>query len=241
MTCRIPRQILTPTLIVFMASIAAAKDGSLYDTPANHYQSAAFFLVGYVSGPRFGEFVDWANEYYARTIHSADSINDFSATFGISAGLRYRLSRYFASELDFVSYSMTTKRLFLGTGDSAGVAIGQVLELNMAAISGSMLVLFDLTDKQPAIPFVRAGVSVFPIRLDHRILFWERHTQVAFALDLGAGLDVRILRKLFATVRGDWTFGSTKMSVAHPQFEPDRFTLDLDTMQLKVGVVYVLR
>jgi len=209
-----------------------------YRQPSNLNRNSFFVLLGYTRGPYFDEFVNWANNYYAQEIGSTDSIGNFKGGVDFSLGLRVRFSRHFALEFDFLTYTTKIKQTF---HSSQVGPISQNLELNVASMTASGLVLFQFNNTQRIVPFVGTGLSAFPIRLDHRIDFWERHTKTALAGNLTAGIEVKLLGKAWGTIRGDWTLGKTTMTVAHPFGQPDRFELNLTTAQIQAGVIYTIQ
>lgn len=206
-----------------------------YGRPSEGSQNSLFLLMGYTRGPYFDDFVNWANKYYAEEIGSTDSISNFKGGFDFSIGLRTRVSRQFALEFDFLTYVTKIQQVFRG---QQGQTISQTLELNVAVMTVSGLVLFQFYDTQRIVPFVGTGISVFPVRLDQRIDFWERHTKTALAGNLAAGLEAKLYGKVWGTLRGDWTLGKTSLPVSYPYGQPDHFELNLTTAQLQAGVIY---
>jgi len=236
--------VLVILLLLFIAvEPSRSQAQSRYNYPSNFERNSFFFLVGYTNGPYFDDFTDWANDYYHETYESNDSIGNFSGGFDFSIGLRIRFSRHFASEFDFLTYTMNIRKQFKGTGIHVNESVSHDLELNVAIISGAVLVLFDFTDNQHFVPFIGTGLSVFPLRLDHRIDFRERHTKTALTVNFSAGLDVSITSKLWTTIRCDWTLGKANMPVSQIQYEsgslsPASFSMDLSTTQIQAGIMY---
>ena len=222
--------LLAAFILLFTALSPAWSQGhSRYRSPESFYTNSMFLLLGYSQGPSFEEYVKWVNNYYFEEYGSIDSMSDFSGSFDFSIGLRIRLSRYFASEFDFLTYSMKTSKNFT---NSYGGEYPHTLELNVAIISASMMILFDFSDgrnSQLVVPFVASGVSVFPLRLDHRITYTVRHTTTSLAANFAAGFDIQITPKLWASLRGDWTLGKANIEVAQidSSNQPSSFELDL--------------
>jgi len=213
--------VLVILLLLFIAvEPSRSQAQSRYNYPSNFERNSFFFLVGYTNGPYFDDFTDWANDYYHETYESNDSIGNFSGGFDFSIGLRIRFSRHFASEFDFLTYTMNIRKQFKGTGIHVNESVSHDLELNVAII-----------------------LSVFPLRLDHRIDFRERHTKTALTVNFSAGLDVSITSKLWTTIRCDWTLGKANMPVSQIQYEsgslsPASFSMDLSTTQIQAGIMY---
>jgi hypothetical protein len=226
---------LAAILMILMAVQAPAQRQGAYSKPTYFYRNSLYFLLGYTQGPSFKKYVDWTNNYYFEQYNSTDSISDFSGNVDFSIGLRVRFSRHFASEFDFLTYSLrTTKKFFIPPASY----VVQDLELNVAVMSASILILFDFSSSERSqlfVPFVATGISVFPIRLDHNQF---RFTKTALAGNFGVGIDQRLSRQLSASLRADWTLGKTNMDVAHPFGEPSHFELDLATLQLQLGIMY---
>lgn len=228
---------LINTLVLMIITLSVIPAYSQIFTAPEYYERNMFFVMGGVlHGPKFDEFTDWANQYYTQ-LGATEKIKDFGNTFGFSIGLRTRFAYHFALEVDFSTSTKTTKRGFT-TAD--GIII-QELELNVAEISASVPVIFQFSDRQRVVPFLAAGVAVFPIRLDQRIDFWERHTKTALAGNFSAGIDTKISGRLWATLRGDWTYGKTDLDVAHPINGPDHFELNLNTTQIQAGIMYAFQ
>lgn len=210
-----------------------------YRYPDNFERNSFFLLLGYTNGPHFDDFVDWANSYYSENIGSNDSISNFDGGFDFSIGLRIRFSRHFASEFDFLTYTLNIKEQFKGTGIYVNESVSHSLELNVAIISGAILVLFDFTNNQRMVPFIATGLSVFPLRLDHTIGLWtRRHTMTALTVNFSTGLDVSISSNIWATVRCDWTIGKANMPISQILYQPDSFSMDLSTTQIQAGIMY---
>ena len=158
--------------------------------------------------------------------------------------MRIRFSRHFAGEFDFLTYTLKTKQTFIGTGQFSDTAVTHSLDLNVTIFSASILILLDFQDKQPIIPFVGTGISVFPMRLNHSIAYTVSHTKTALAANFTTGLEIRITPKLSGSLRGDWTFGTTDMPVSQLedpqtlQLSPASFEMDLSTMQIQAGLMY---
>jgi len=232
---------LVVLLILLAVSPAWSQSRKMYGQPGEYNESSFFILLGYLDGPHFDEFVDWANEYYSTNYNSTDSIGDFKGTADFSLGLRVRFSRHFAFEVDFMTATKRISEIFNGFRDSTTYHIPHELELNIVAISASVPVILQFSKSQRIVPFLAAGVSVFPMRLDHAIDYWIRHTKTALAGNFGVGLDTRIMSKTWVTLRGDWTYGKANMPISQVYGGPDHFELDLNTTQIHAGIMHTFR
>lgn len=227
-------------LLVTMSS-AYAQRGSIYGESAFYYDKSSFFItVGWLNGPSFKDYVDWANQAYAETFGSTEIMDDFGGSFCLTLGLRSRFSRYFAFEVDFMTSSKSTNQSFFN-GDDSYIPIE--MDMTVGAISFSLPVIFQFSARQTVVPFVAAGATVFPLRLDHRIGYSIRHTKTALAGNFAAGLEYQIVPRWWITARADWTFGKANMPVSQV-YEPlsdDNYELDLTTTCFHIGVMRGLR
>jgi hypothetical protein len=99
--------------------------------------------------------------------------------------------------------------------------------------------IFQFTEQQRVIPFIAAGGTVFPLRLDHQLTTWGRRlTKTALAGNFSFGLESKVHGKMTATARFDRTFGKAKMPVSHPDYAPEKFDIDLSTTQIQAGILY---
>lgn len=228
-------------IIALMVSPAWSQNRNAFRQPGTYDESSFFILLGYLQGPHFDKFVDWANEYYSENYNSTDSIGDFKGTVDFSLGLRVRFSRHFALEVDFMTATKRISQIFNGYDSTIIYHIPHDLELNVVAISASVPVIFQFSQNQRIVPFLAAGVSIFPMRLDHTVTYMIRHTKTALAGNFGIGLDTKIIPKTWITMRGDWTYGKTNMPVTQIYGQPEHFELDLNTVQFHVGILHTFR
>jgi hypothetical protein len=104
--------------IILTTPSAWTQTRNLYRQPGEYNESSFFILLGYLDGPHFDEFVNWANKYYSENYNSTDSIGDFKGTVDFSLGLRVRFSRHFAFEVDFMTAVNRIHKTFYGIVDS---------------------------------------------------------------------------------------------------------------------------
>jgi hypothetical protein len=229
------------SIIAGLTSIAFGQLSRGYDKHRGYDEQSVFILAGYAKGPHFAKFVDWANAHYANEFGSTDRMKDFGGALNFAAGLRQRFSSYFGLEFDFSFHSTNIKKQF--DGFDSGVPFSQLQNLNLDVnqITVSPLILFDFYDKQPIVPFVAAGVSIFSMRLDHAIDYYVRHTKVALASNFSVGVETKITGKLWGDFRGDWTIGSADMPVSQLNGQPESFNMSLNTAQIHFGVLYGIR
>jgi hypothetical protein len=226
-------------MIAASTANAQNRGGYRYTEP---FERRAFFVqLGYAWGPSFSKYFDWANNFYRDNFYSTEHIKDFSGGLDFGLGIRNRFSRFFAVEFDFAVHSVTRRQTFLNNNpDIAISAHQQNLDLNVAKFTASLPILLDFSDRQPVVPFVAAGISLFSLRLDHSIVYIVRHTKVALAVNFSAGIEKKIQGKIWADIRGDWTLGTTKMPVSQIIGTPGSFDLSLNTAQLHVGILYTI-
>ncbi len=223
-------------LLFVLSTRTMAQQGSIYGE-SFHYEKSSFFLaIGWLNGPSFDDYVDWANQAYADEFGSTETMDDFGGSFCLSLGLRSRFSRYFAFEVDFLTSSKTRNQNFSVSGEPP---IPIEMDLTIGAISFSIPVIFQFSGNQPLIPFVAAGATVFPLRFDHRIGYTIRHTKTAVAGNFAAGLEYRIMPKWWITARADWTFGKANMPVSqvNQPASDDHYDMDLSTTSFQIGIM----
>jgi hypothetical protein len=228
-------------IIALLASPAWPQNRNAFKQPGAYDESSFFILLGYLQGPHFDEFVDWANEFYSENFNSTDSIGDFKGTVDFSLGLRVRFSRHFALEVDFMTATKRISEIFNGYDSTAARHFAHDLELNVVAVSASVPVIFQFSQNQRIVPFIAGGISIFPMRLDHSVDYFIRHTKTALAANFGIGLDTKIMPKTWITLRGDWTYGKTNMPVSQVIGGPDHFEMDLNTAQFHIGIMHTFR
>ncbi|MCP4582023.1 MAG: hypothetical protein GY839_10415 [candidate division Zixibacteria bacterium] len=231
--------------MLVLLAIMMIPTGSMAQTGYNQpmmYNSSSFFItIGYLDGPHFEEFVNWANQFYEEAYGSPEKIGDFKETAAATLGLRVRFTRHFAFEIDFMTASKKISKAFSIVGTTARVE--QRLDLTVAAINASVPIMFQFSPRQTIVPFVAAGISIFPLRLDHQVdVFIIRQTKTAIAGNFAVGIDTPLYQKLRATLRADWTYGKASMPVTQTFFnEPDHFDIDLNTMSIQGGILYTFR
>lgn len=226
-------------MLLLSASTVNAQRGGMYGE-SFYYEKSAFFIgIGYLNGPSFDDYVNWANQAYADQLGATETMDDFGGSICFSIGLRSRFSRYFGFEVDFMSSSKSTEKAYSNNVDVGGGSVPVELDLNVGAISFSVPIIFHFSDRQPVVPFVAAGATVFPLRLDHRIGYGLRHTKTAFAGNFAAGLDIKVIPRWWITARADWTFGKTNMpiSTTNRPLSDDKYELDLTSTFFQIGVM----
>jgi hypothetical protein len=231
-------------IICLIAALTPAAFGQLsrgYKKSRNYDEQSFFILAGYCQGPHFSKFVDWANAHYADEFGSTDRMKDFGGALDFAVGIRQRFSSYFGLEFDFSFHSSTIKKQFNGYDGGTPFSQTQHLDLDVNQITVSPLILFDFSEKQPIVPFVAAGVSIFSMRLDHAIDYYVRHTKVALASNFSVGAETRITGKLWGDIRGDWTIGSADMPVSQIYGQPENFNMNLNTAQIHFGIIYGIK
>jgi hypothetical protein len=191
--------------------------------------------MGYLDGPSFQDYIDWANGFWGDDLGASERLSDFDPGFCLSLGLRTRFSQYFALEVDFMTATKGTRTLYHTTNDGS---FYNDLDLTIGAITLSVPLIFQFTEKQRVIPFIAAGGTVFPLRLDHAIEWTDRWSKTALAGNFSFGLESKIKSKLTVTARLDRTFGKAKMPVTRLVGTPENFDIDLSTTQIQAGILY---
>lgn len=220
--------------VFIMAPLARPQGRGQFGGPFYYDKSSAYLLIGYIQGPSFEDYIDWANEAYG-ALGATQTLDDFGGAIAVSIGLRSRFSRYFALEVDFLTSAKKTEVTYI-TNDGL---VPQQLDLTIGAISFSLPIIFHFSNKQPVVPFVAAGATVFPLRLDHAVTWNIRHTKTAMAGNFAFGLESEIVTRWWLTARVDWTFGKANMPVTETYLplSDDKYEIDLSTTQFQIGVL----
>ncbi len=226
--------------LILLAGDVSSQITHGYNRSQEYENQSVFVLMGYVWGPHFSDFTDWANNHYSQEFGSTDKIKDFKGGIDIGAGLRKRFSRYFGLEFKVGYHTSSIKKRFDGYDGALPFSQTQNLNLDVMKIAVSPMILFDFYDKQTIVPFVSAGVTFFSMRLDHAIDYYVRHTKVALASNFSIGVETPLTRKIKGDIRGDWTIGSAQMPVSQLYGQPESFKMSLNTSQIHFGVVFGL-
>jgi opacity protein-like surface antigen len=235
------KKYLTKYLIVLMVMFTtgfAYGQLNTYTQPRQYDKSSFYLLMGYLDGPSFKDYIDWANGLWGDSLGAPERLNDFSAGFCLTLGLRTRFSQYFALEVDFLTASKSTRTAYHTTNDGT---FYNSLDLTVGAITVSVPIIFQFTEGQRVVPFIAAGGTVFPLRLDHTLQFTDRWSKTALAGNFSFGLESKVQRKITVTARLDRTFGKAKMPVARYPGTPEKFDIDLSTTQIQAGVMYAFQ
>ena len=207
--------------------------------------------IGVVDGPEFSSFVNYVNDFYRPLFsNNTDRLDKFGKAPIISLGYLLRLYPSFALDVGFSIYSLKTEakiRNFNSPDPEAGIR--HKLEYQVGIFSATVPVLFDFSPKQPVVPYVGIGVSIFAMRLDDikevsengSIVIGSRDTGTNVGGHFETGLYAKISRKIWIDLQWKWHNGSGNLRAQEPGIQFEEFKIDQDLTQINAGVVYFFR
>ena len=204
--------------------------------------------IGVVNGPEFSSFVDYVNDYYGeRYLNTSDQLDRFGKAPTMSLGYILRLYPSFALDVGFSIYNLRTKGEIINNNQTyPEYGVRHDLEYQVGVFSVTVPVLFDFSPKQPVVPYVGIGVSIYAMRLDDikddgfRVV-GSRDTGTAVGGQFETGFYTKISRKLWIDLKGKWHNGSGDLRAQEPGIQFDKFKIDQDLTQFSAGVVYFFR
>ncbi|MEE9554239.1 MAG: hypothetical protein V3W18_08080 [candidate division Zixibacteria bacterium] len=237
---------LTFLLTIFLfAGIASAQRGKHRSKPLTE---GPYANIGVVSGPEFASFIDYVNNYYGeRYLNTSDKMDKFDKAPTMSLGYIWRFYPNFALDVGFTIYSLKTRGEIINNNPSyMEYGIRHDLEYQVGVFSATIPVIFDFSPRQPVVPYVGIGISIFAMRLDDIkdngfIVSGSRDTGTAVGGHFETGLYVKVSQKIWIDLKGKWHNGSGSLRAQEPDIQFDKFTIDQDLAQFSAGVVYYFR
>jgi opacity protein-like surface antigen len=201
-----------------------------------------YVLLGAANGPTFSEFFD----YLENTYQTSEGPKKFGSNIAVSIGYLNRLHRNFAIDVGFSVYSLNTKGGF-ANGNSAipESRIVHELDYQSAIFTGTMPIIFEFQPKQPIVPYVGIGVSIFAMRLDdyrdataggivnHEAL---RDTRTAVGGHFEAGVYYKYSPRIWLDLRGRWHGGNGHLATLEKNIQD--FSIKQNVSQYSIGVDY---
>jgi opacity protein-like surface antigen len=198
---------LLSLLICAAASAQNRGERSLAD--AGYLANGFYVQAGYARGPSFSSFFDYINTTY----HLTRGIDNFGGNASFSLGYISRFHRNFALDVGFSIYGMNKEFEVVDTVSALPESrIRQELNYQSAIFAGSLPVILEFSSKQPVVPYIGIGISIFSLRLDHyRGVDALRDTRTAVGGHFGGGVAVKITKKLWLDLRGRWHAGTSHL------------------------------
>lgn len=236
-------------LTFFLTIFLFAGIGSAQERSGPRPLTEGFYAnIGVVNGPEFASFVNYVNDYYGeRFLNSTDRLDKMGNAATVNLGYLLRLYPSFALDVGFTIYNLETKgEIFNNNPAYPEFGVRHDLEYQVGIFSVTVPVLFDFSPKQPIVPYVGIGVSIYAMRLDDikddgTFVTGSRDTGTAVGGHFESGLYVKITRKIWIDLKGKWYNGSGSLRAQEPDIFFDKFTIDQDLSHFSAGVVYYFR
>ncbi len=205
--------------------------------------------IGVVNGPDFADFFDYINDRYGQRFNNTvDKIDHFGSAAIVGAGYLYRFYPNFALDVGFSIYRLKSSGRIINNNYPAESPpyLQHELEYQVGIFSATIPVLLDFSSKQPVVPYVGIGISVFAMRLDdyvHNGIIQDayRDTGSSIGGHFEAGTLVRVTPKIWINLKGRWYKGSGHLRAFDlPRFL-GKFKIEHDISQLTAGVIYYFR
>lgn len=239
------KRIVAFSVFFFLAASAAAQ----HRPAEGRILTEGFYgSIGMVNGPDFADFFDYINDTYSvRFINTVDKIDKFGNAVSVSAGYLYRFYPNFALDVGFSIYQLKSSGEIVNYNPAETQPYLQhELEYQVGIFSATIPVLLDFSVRQPVIPYVGIGISIFAMRLDDFvsdgiIQAGYRDTGSSVGGHFEAGTFVRLTGKIWINLKGRWHKGSGYLRAFEPLDRLSRFKIEHDISQLSAGVVYYFR
>ncbi len=202
-----------------------------------------YVLIGGAIGPSFSEFSSYMHDFYYSQIPTATgNMGKFGSNVSFSVGYISRFHRNFALDAGFSIYGLKA----VGTirdGANSTTFVRHSLDYQAGIFTATLPVILDFAPRQPVVPYVGIGLSIFSMRLDDMrddgtITEYYRDSRTAVGAHFEAGANVRITRQFWITGRGRWHTGSGRLTTLEA---PNDFNIKQNVTQLEAGVVYYFR
>lgn len=228
--------------------LAASAVGQERITGDRAYTEGFYGNIGVVNGPAFADFFDFINDTYSVQFNnSVDKIDKFGSAAVMSAGYLYRFYPNFALDVGFSIYRLKSSGKIVNYNPAEiQPHLQHELEYQVGIFSATIPVFLDFSIKQPVVPYVGIGISVFAMRLDDFVdnglrLDAYRDTGTSIGGHFEAGTLVRVTPKIWIDIKGRWYQGSGNLRAFEPPRFLSKFRIEHDISLLSAGVVYYFR
>jgi len=237
--------------VVFVTVLIALLAVDAFGQRRTAYQrthSEGFYInMGVANGPEFSEFFSYVNDYYQ--VSDDQKLDRFDNGFDVGLGYLVRLYPNFALDVGFSIYRLKSSGRF-PDGNSAipEAYVDHDLDYQVGIFSASVPVLLDFDRRQPIVPYVGIGISIFSMRLDDirfdgNLYSSKRETNTSVGGHFETGLFFKLNKKIWIDFKARWHSGSAHLRTAEPR-PPDifgRFKIEQDLSQFTLGAVYFFR
>jgi opacity protein-like surface antigen len=210
--------------------------------------NGAYLIIGGAIGPTFSDFFSYINStYQMRFQNNGESIRNFGSNVSLSLGYISRFHRNFALDVGFSIYGLHSKGRISnrdGNPDSLGFFVRHELDYQVGIFTATLPIIFEFSPRQPVVPYVGIGVSVFAMRLDDFRddgIFSEafRDTRTSVGGHFEAGVAFKISQRIWLDARARWHDGTGHLSTLEENFRD--FGVKQSVSQYGVGVDYFFR
>jgi hypothetical protein len=237
-------------LVIFLLVITSTAWGQHKGRRAlasqGYFTSGFYVQLGYTEGPTFANFF----EYLERKFQVSEDIGEYGGNVSVNIGYLSRFSRNFALDVGFSIYGLNKTVDFANNdGSQPEARVRHELNYQSAIFSGTVPIILEFDPRQPVIPYVGMGLSIFSLRLDNfRDAFFAdqsrfsealRDTRTAVGGHFEAGLGLKITRRLWLDLRGRWHTGSSHLTTLE-EFPAD-FDIKQTISQYSFGFDYFFR
>lgn len=237
----------SPVLFLSFFFLVSSTAGQ-QDTAGGRVFTEGFYgNIGAVNGPAFADFFDYINDTYGQRFNTVDKIDHFGSAAIVGAGYLYRFYPNFALDVGFSIYRLKSSGKIINNNYpvEGPPHLQHELDYQVGIFSATIPVLLDFSIKQPVVPYVGIGISVFAMRLDDfvndGIQDAYRDTGTSVGGHFEAGTLVRVTRKIWINLKGRWYKGSGHLRAFEPPRALSKFKIEHDISQLSAGVIYYFR
>ena len=153
--------------LAFVTALIAALTANSFGQRNRDYQrthSEGFYInMGVANGPEFSEFFNYVNDYYQ--VSDDQKLGQFDNGFDVGLGYLVRLYPNFALDVGFSIYRLKSSGQFDNNNPAISVPyVDHDLDYQVGLFSASVPVLLDFDRRQPIVPYVGIGISIFSMR-----------------------------------------------------------------------------
>lgn len=237
-------------LAVYLLAANIADGQGRYRTGQDRsHDEGIYFNIGVAGGPDFEDFFNYINETYGQAfLNTSDKLDKFGNAAVFSAGYLYRFHPYFALDVGFGIYRLQSRGEIRNFNPARSEpSLQHDLEYQVGLFSVTVPVLLEFSRRQPVVPYVGVGLSIFAMRLDDfrsdglnpNDIY--RDTGTAVGGHFETGIYVKPFRRIWIDLRGRWHKGSGHLRAIEPAGFLTKFKIDQDFSMLTTGVVYFFR
>jgi hypothetical protein len=202
-----------------------------------------YVLLGGTKGPTFSDFISYMNNTY----HPTKPMKNFGSNVSVSIGYISRFHRNFGLDVGFSIYGLRSVGDFPDTSSAIPESMFRhELDYLGAVFTATLPILFEFSPKQPVVPYIGIGISIFSMRLDDYYDVFQgntdiysdalRDTRTAVGGHFEAGVNVKINRRIWIDLRGRWHNGSGHLATYENNFAD--FSIKQNISQYSLGIDY---